>query len=91
MSIWDHISNPAKYERPRDPSIRAMQGPADTAPMFAPYQRHVHVTVYRTEPIKQIKVQRPLNLDDEFTDSFPLMAAALTQAHRLGLEFEWTE
>jgi uncharacterized protein (DUF1501 family) len=97
MSFWDHIGNPAVITNAQLVASDArrielaMSALADTTPMFAPYQRTDYKTVYRPEPIKRVTPQRPLNLDDTFIDAHPHMAAALTTAHRLRLDFEWID
>lgn len=66
-----------------------MSLPIDTTPATPPPRKAEHIPfVYRMEEIRRVEVQRPLDLDDEFIDQFPFMAAALTQAHRLRRPYE---
>lgn len=96
MSFWDHIANPSKrasrsehlkHEQSRIDKL--MRLPADTSSASAP-PRQVDALpyVYHTEEIKRVEVQRPLDLEDSYIESFPRMAAAITQAHRLRVPYE---
>lgn len=64
--------------------------PVCTKPMFsAPPREHIVLpTVFRPEPIKRITPTRPVDMPDAWVQAHPRMAAALTQAIRLGREFE---
>lgn len=96
MSFWDHVANPSKRLSHSEYLVaeqvrvtRLMRLPTDISSATPPPRAVDHLPyVYRTEEIKRVEVQRPLDLDDAFIDAFPFMAAALTHAHRLRLPFE---
>jgi hypothetical protein len=68
---------------------KLMRLPSDTrSPTPPPRGMDAMPQVYRPEPIKCVVPQRPLDLEDEFIDSYPLMAAALTTAQRMRMPFE---